>query len=530
EKSFRSPGSSTRRALANDCGPTRYSRKETDGDKRASASTASLHLYSLKEYYFELCGRGCDSLYNISRSPALSSYVTTLVLRAVHGYRKFPDSDIWVDSIFQPGDPGNAISLSSDTSYYNNDQVSKELLPYSEWMALSEERKEALYQEYEADRKKAHDELRDMTNTAPRSTTASTAAIDQFYWALKALPNLKALYHEPAFLYDDYWACRWRDLYLHPMSLVGHTDYWACRWRDLYLHPMSLVGHTDYWACRWRDLYLHPMSLVGHTDYWACRWRDLYLHPMSLVGHTDYCEDEDAESLHVPDAAQADREAYSADTIQGQGQFYGEQLQLMRYALVSLTHLDYVVSDEDKLEGCLGIAGNLVTGFLIATEKLEDLRLVFGRLVNSVFQPLSGYDERNRSQGSIRLLENLTLYSPWTAIRRVELEIATDKDTLLHLTRMTLVRLGDPLNNWELALTEIGQGLSLTSLALSDLFDFTEEWGRGVQGRMLFKSEDSSDLGGIQCLKLYYYIGSAIIPILELRMLTLRPIPRVSST
>ncbi|KAL5404118.1 hypothetical protein PMIN06_013103 [Paraphaeosphaeria minitans] len=207
-----------------------------------------------------------------------------------------------------------------------------------------------------------------------------------------------------------------------------------------------------------------------------------------------------------PDAAQADREAYSADTIQGQGQFYGEQLQLMRYALVSLTHLDYVVSDEDKLEGCLGIAGNLVTGFLIATEKLEDLRLVFGRLVNSVFQPLSGYDERNRSQGSIRLLENLTLYSPWTAIRRVELEIATDKDTLLHLTRMTLVRLGDPLNNWELALTEIGQGLSLTSLALSDLFDFTEEWGRGVQGRMLFKSEDSMWQGMAGKYSAYYEV------------------------
>ncbi|KAL5370748.1 hypothetical protein PMIN06_013104 [Paraphaeosphaeria minitans] len=337
-------------------------------------------------------------------------------------------------------------------------------------MALSEERKEALYQEYEADRKKAHDELRDMTNTlrfrslrttspafihphrAPRSTTASTAAIDQFYWALKALPNLKALYHEPAFLYDDYWACRWRDLYLHPMSLVGHTDY--CEDEDAESLQVSVA--LQALACvRRGDSMLQKLSIYVGGPAFATPAR--LQHLWEGDGHeiTRLCRQ------ISPDAAQADREAYSADTIQGQGQFYGEQLQLMRYALVALTHLDYVVSDEDKLEGCLDIAGNLVTGFLIKTEKLEDLRLVFGRLVNSVLQPLSGYDERNCSLGSIRLLENLTLYSPPTAIRRVELEIATDKDTLLHLTRMTLVRLGDPLNNWELALTEIGQGLSL---------------------------------------------------------------------
>ncbi|KAL5371610.1 hypothetical protein DPSP01_014143 [Paraphaeosphaeria sporulosa] len=178
----------------------------------------------------------------------------------------------------------------------------------------------------------------------------------------------------------------------------------------------------------------------------------------------------------------------------------------MRYALVALTHLDYVVSDEEEPEGCLDIAANLVVGFLIATRKLENLRLVFGRLVDGILLPLSGYDERRCSQGSIRLLKNLTRHSPWTAIRQVELEIATDKVTLvqfllahkgtlrsLKLTRITLVRLGDPLNTWELALTEIGQGLSLTSLALSNLFDFPERWERGVQeaqGRMLFDSED----------------------------------------
>lgn len=41
---------------------------------------------------------------------------------------------------------------------------------------------------------------------------------------------------------------------------------------------------------------------------------------------------------------------------------------VMRYALAGLTHLDYVVSDEDELVGSLEIAAKLVFGFLTSTE------------------------------------------------------------------------------------------------------------------------------------------------------------------
>jgi hypothetical protein len=42
--------------------------------------------------------------------------------------------------------------------------------------------------------------------------------------ALETLPNLKAFQYEPGFLYDNDWACRWRNLYLYPWSVIGSTD------------------------------------------------------------------------------------------------------------------------------------------------------------------------------------------------------------------------------------------------------------------------------------------------------------------
>ncbi|PZC87806.1 hypothetical protein A1F97_11293, partial [Pyrenophora tritici-repentis] len=96
----------------------------------------------------------------------------------------------------------------------------------------------------------------------------------------------------------------------------------------------------------------------------------------------------------------------------------------------------------------------------------------------------------------------LTRHSPWSRIRDIKLEIATDRSTLvqflhahkltlrsLTLTRMSLVRLEDPLNTWEVTLNEIAQGLSLTSLTLSKLCDFPQDWSGSDQKCMLFDSE-----------------------------------------
>jgi hypothetical protein len=201
-------------------------------------------------------------------------------------------------------------------------------------------------------------------------------------------------------------------------------------------------------------------------------------------------------------AAEADKEAYSNCVTSGQNKLYYGQLRLMRYAISGLTHLDYAVSDEDEVVGSLEIAAKFVFGLLTETKSLESLRLAFGRLVDGILLPLSQQNERQCAQDSIRLLDNLTRQSPWNRLRDVELEIATDRTTLvrflhtqrdtlrsLTLTRMSLVRLEDPLNTWEVTLTEIAQGLSLKSLTLSKLCDFPQAWSRGVRGRILFDPE-----------------------------------------
>jgi hypothetical protein len=104
-------------------------------------------------------------------------------------------------------------------------------------------------------------------------------------------------------------------------------------------------------------------------------------------------------------AAAAEKEAYSDEAASGQSQLFHRQLSLMRYALASLTHLDYVVSDEDDLVGSLRIAAKLVFGFLTATRGLEKLRLVFRRLADGILLPLLQYTERQCTQDSIQLLD-----------------------------------------------------------------------------------------------------------------------------
>jgi hypothetical protein len=171
-------------------------------------------------------------------------------------------------------------------------------------------------------------------------------------------------------------------------------------------------------------------------------------------------------------------------------------------AVAGLTHLDCEVSDEDELVGSQEITAELIFRFLLTAKNLERCRLCFGRLVDGILQPLLQSEERQCSQGSMRLLHHLTHHSTWNRLRDVELEIVTDRTTLvqflvahkdtlrsLTLTRMTLVRLEDPLNNWEVTLDEITRELSLESLALSKLCDFPEDWSRGVQNRMLFDFE-----------------------------------------
>jgi hypothetical protein len=169
--------------------------------------------------YFELCGSGCNSLHSISQDPLLSCLVKIIVLRRIRGYRKFPDFDAWAESTHQPGAPDVGFNTALETTYYENGAIREQLMPYVEWVRMSGEQKETLYQAYNADREQQQKEARDITNYlcfrrlsgAPPEcvhlygafpSRAENAAARQLFEALRTLPNLQSFKHESGLLHD----------------------------------------------------------------------------------------------------------------------------------------------------------------------------------------------------------------------------------------------------------------------------------------------------------------------------------------
>jgi hypothetical protein len=68
--------------------------------------------------YFELCGQGCEFMYNILLKPTLASLVKTLVLlHRVRGYRNFLSFDSWTASTHQLGALDYSLWSACETTY-----------------------------------------------------------------------------------------------------------------------------------------------------------------------------------------------------------------------------------------------------------------------------------------------------------------------------------------------------------------------------------------------------------------------------
>ncbi|KAF1346391.1 hypothetical protein EJ07DRAFT_144203 [Lizonia empirigonia] len=432
--------------------------------------------------YFELCGSGCDSLHSISQDPLLSCLVKRIVLRRIRGYRKFPDFDVWAESTHQPGAPDVDFNTAPETTYYGNEALREQLMSYAEWVRMPREQKKTLYQAYNADREQQRKEARDITNYLAFPSGAENAAARQFFEALGTLPNLQTFKHEPGFLHDAEWAFRWRDLYFHPFSIIGSTN----NEEDEDVEALQLSVVLQVLACVRREgRRLQKMSIYagGPAFFTPERLQHLWEGDGHELLRT-------CRLLHRFSSKEADAEAFDSLATSGETMLYREQLKLMAHAFVDLKQLDFMVSDDDELVGCVETAAQLAFLFLTMTRGLERLRLAIGGLADGELLPTHGHNEGQRAMGSILLLHNLALRSPWARIRTIELEIATDKEALMEfllackdslrsliLIRTSLVRVENPLNTWEPTLTEIGHCLSLESLTLSTLCDTPEASG-----------------------------------------------------
>ncbi|OAL42637.1 hypothetical protein IQ07DRAFT_525751 [Pyrenochaeta sp. DS3sAY3a] len=475
--------------------------------------------------YFELCGQGCESLYEISQEPTLAPLVKTVVLRRVRGYRKFSSFDSWTASTHQPGAPDDGLWSACETTYHNNKALCDQLMPYNQWIAMPAEDKEALYEAYNADREQLQMEIASITNTLcfraaeklefihpdrAIATGKAIVAVRQLNKALKALPNLSALEHEPSFWYDN-WALRWRDLYFHPFSILGQTYYDEDE--DVEALQISVVLQSLAYFRVGDDHRLKKMSIHVGGPAFATPGR--LRHLWSGMGHeiTRLCRE-----LHpASSAAAADAEANDNFATPAEIERYGRELYLMRLAFADLTHLDFSMSEDDEREGCIAIAATLAFLFLSTTKNLRELNLAIGNLVYGDLMPVFGVDEKQCATGSILLLQHIAHRAPWRHIRNIQLEIATDRTTLvtfllahkntlrlLTLTQTSLVRLENPQNTWEFTLTEIGKGLCLESLTLAKLTDVLVDWSPGVQPRMLFDKDDKRWQDRLSDYETYY--------------------------
>ncbi|KAF2184517.1 hypothetical protein K469DRAFT_750754 [Zopfia rhizophila CBS 207.26] len=187
-----------------------------------------------------------DLRHNLQRiiniaSEELARHVRKLVLRMTPLLQEFGGFDTWERSIALPGDPD--VDPSEVMDYDGDDS----LMSYEEWSGLSDDKKMALYNDYEADRKKEKDLVQSLTSylcfrklgcvrgerVHPKRTSMLTAdkqldeasALKQLDEVIKKFSNLTMFEHEPGFLVNYELSSRWRRLRFSLDIIVVETFY-----------------------------------------------------------------------------------------------------------------------------------------------------------------------------------------------------------------------------------------------------------------------------------------------------------------
>lgn len=358
-----------------------------------------------------------------------------------------------------------------------------DLLPYRDWLALPFRKKEELYREYEADRRQYKDQMRKITESLQLRKLGCTSTkfnylerlsaaaahrntAEVFYQAVSRLSNLTRFSHQPGSIFNKNWGrrWRWRNIRFCRNALSLHTsDGDDEDIEDLQLSvALYALGQTP------QVDKLDRISLcVGGPAFWG--WKRLrYLWNGQGCGNIRACREEFGSAVDADEVA-FKMFRYNHEEEQHQKEAYSRRPVSMKHALINLTRLDCVVS-EDAYSGALSTAATPLFKFLCGSVKLENISLTFGKLFNGRSKPGPLSD----SDGSAILLGLLAKHKPWSSLRQLQLQVATDKDTLLRflsahketlriltLSYITLTpgyRFGDI---WESVLTELARSLKI---------------------------------------------------------------------
>lgn len=226
-----------------------------------------------------------------------------------------------------------------------------------EWSDMLDSEKEALYREYEIDRKNELSEIRGTTNHfsfrrlgCSRYTrvhperipdTIPPSPIQCFDEAVARFTNLTTFQHRPSCYFDDAWATRWRRLRISGFALLEFTT--CDEDDDVEALQLSYVLRAFGWAKRFHQKLRSMSFYVCGPSFWGpdrlqCLWEG--------NGHQEIRASRDIYGTSLYSDSWDD----AKDRLL-QSEHYFRQLFIMEHVLVHLTQLDCSVSEEDVEAG-----------------------------------------------------------------------------------------------------------------------------------------------------------------------------------
>lgn len=386
---------------------------------------------------------------------------------------------------------------------------------------LSESELKRLSKEYDADRKSLEKQARQIAkNLQFRSLgcsgcTEKVQAIDgqkvpitlhdkllqSVDEAIHAFSNLREFSHIPAYKYDTHWALRWRTFGFDEYWLYGNTADFEDE--DVESLQISFVLRALGWANYFRRNLQSLRLDFGGPAFWDVKrlkwlWQGNEDLTLRRFGNT-YSIDEHS----LP----------PVDLTESEMSHYHEQLFIMKHAFTYLRHLDIAVSIEDErsVDRSVETVFNRTFDFLKHCEMLEELRFCIGQIDDWA------NDYPDHILRTKPLLDRLTLSRPWQAITKLELELSSDENTIIHflssvaktlqklgLHRLRILPMGGTLESF---LARLGKTLTnLKQLQLSDLRDafprervILRKWSRVWRlGIDIYANDDEHYLGDIR--------------------------------
>ncbi|KAH3938402.1 hypothetical protein HBH98_254500 [Parastagonospora nodorum] len=442
------------------------------------------HLF--RTIRFELTEHGCYALEKVAFHPAFSLCVKNLVLERTAGLRDLGKSSKWRWALDLPGcNRRKSAHLPRDDDTKGNEA---DLLSYRDWLAFPFQKKEELYREYETDRRQYKDQMRQIAESLQIRTLDSALTeishserlsmagangniAEIFYQAVSRLKNLTRFSHQPGSIFNKNWGCRWRNIRFRRDVIHLHTS--DNEDEDIEALQLSVALHA---LGQIPQVYkVDRISIcVDGPAFWG--WKRLrYLWNGQGCGNIRAYREEFGSALEADEVAFW-MFRHNREEEQQQKEAYSRRLVSMGHALINLTRLDCVVS-EDAYSGALSAAATPLFKLLCGAVMLESVSLTFGRLFNGRSRPGPLSD----SDGSATLLGLLAKHKPWSNLRQLQLQVATDKDTLLRflsahkeilrilaLSHMTLthVEYGTGFGDtWGSVLTELARSLKIEALS-----------------------------------------------------------------